>query len=108
MDTFFGLVFFAAVAWGVIRLYTAGHINLSIASIFVPFLFVTGFVMLPKPGSLMYVRSDPARKRLADERWPTEALAYHKTMLELEAVRPKAREPFPDIPTPDEIWTESR
>ena len=74
------LVMFVAAIGGIVQYFRGNHIGLGWAAIFVPFVFIGGYFVQPKPGSSRYMKLDPVKKSTADLRWPMQAKAYHDLM----------------------------
>jgi hypothetical protein len=78
-----GLVGLAAIAaWvvGFVRLFMGRHSGLGVVAIFVPFVFIAGYIVNPRPGSSLYIKQSPEQQRQADMRWPLEAAAYRQAL----------------------------
>jgi hypothetical protein len=65
---------------GFVRLFMGKHTGLGVVSILVPFVFISGYIVSPKPGSSLYIKQTPEQQRQADQRWPLEAAAYRRAL----------------------------
>ena len=92
VDSVIGMPIVAAWIIGVVRLYQAGHHSLGTVAVFIPGVFVAGYFVLPKPGTSAYLRAEPEQQRLADHRWPMEAVAYRNAVDALKTPEERAQE----------------
>ncbi len=91
-DSVLGMAVVAAWIIGVVRLYQSGHQSLGTVAVFIPGVFVAGYFVLPKPGTSAYLRAKPERRKLADYRWPLEAVAYRNAVDALKTPEERAQE----------------
>jgi hypothetical protein len=71
---------FVAAIVGIVQYFRGNHIGLGWLAIFVPFVFIGGYFIKPKPGSSRYMNYDATKKAASDLRWPMQAKAYHDLM----------------------------
>jgi hypothetical protein len=74
------IVGFIAYLAGTVQYFRGNHIGLGWVSVFIPFVFIGGFFIQPKPGSSRYMNLDATKKATADLRWPMQAKAFHDLM----------------------------
>ncbi len=92
VDSVMGMAVLAAWVIGVVRLFQGGHHTLGMVAVFIPGVFVAGYLVWPKPGTSAYLRAKPEQQRLADHRWPMEAVAYRKAVDALKTHEERAQE----------------
>jgi hypothetical protein len=92
IDSVIGTAVLAAWIIGVVRLFQGGHHSLGMVAVFIPGVFVAGYFVWPKPGTSAYLRAKPEQQRLADHRWPMEAVAYRKAVYALKTPEERAQE----------------
>jgi hypothetical protein len=68
----------AGSIWGVVRLFRGGNTGVGIAALLVPFVFIAGFLMAPRPGTGLYLAQDAVKRARADQRYPVEAEHFHR------------------------------
>jgi hypothetical protein len=84
LDGLLGLALVTAWVVGFVRLFMGRHTGLGILATFVPFVFIAGYIVNPKPGSTLYIKLPPEQQRQADQRWPLQAAAYRQALEHLK------------------------
>ena len=77
---------------GVSRLFRGQNTSLGVLACIVPFVFIAGYLALPRPGSSLYIKQTDEQQRRADLRWPVEAAAYRQAVDYLKTEEQRRRE----------------